>query len=403
MWSLMPCRRARSGARRVIGVAARNSDHSSRSKARYRPSAGVPRTFDGGAPGVLDTEASVTAATLDADGVGSPGRSTAGVGWPLGVASLAVAARSSRKSATGAPSAHRKQLGAWYTPDDLVATIVDNVVTDEFLDGCRGEARNVEGARPGMRGREVPGRGRCSGGAARHRVRTARHRHRSEGDRRRPPERARRAGRVHRRPPSRLRWRPVRSRDRQPAIPVTDGGSDDPRRGERAQRRTRTQTPRSSSWRWPASSSNPTVGVSHSSSRSRSSALAMPARCGPSFDERSTLFWSSWTGERVFDAQVHTCVLAFQFGPDNPRLRRDSGDPVRPDRDANVDGGAGGSRAAGTRELVVRGDGSPGHPGTAGARDGWPDRRSGDAERQLPGRVLRDDPRGRRSRRRSAR
>lgn len=32
-------------------------------------------------------------------------------------------------------------------------------------------------------------------------------------------------------------------------------------------------------------------------------------------DERSTLFWSMWTGERDFDAQVVTCAVAFQFGP----------------------------------------------------------------------------------------
>lgn len=31
-------------------------------------------------------------------------------------------------------------------------------------------------------------------------------------------------------------------------------------------------------------------------------------------DERSTMFWSTWTGERDFDAQVVTCALAFEFG-----------------------------------------------------------------------------------------
>ncbi len=31
-------------------------------------------------------------------------------------------------------------------------------------------------------------------------------------------------------------------------------------------------------------------------------------------DERSTMIWSTWTGERDFDAQVVTCALAFEFG-----------------------------------------------------------------------------------------
>ena len=36
------------------------------------------------------------------------------------------------------------------------------------------------------------------------------------------------------------------------------------------------------------------------------------------------MFWSWWTGERAFDAQVHTCVLAFEFGAPHvcPRSRR---------------------------------------------------------------------------------
>ena len=42
-----------------------------------------------------------------------------------------------------------------------------------------------------------------------------------------------------------------------------------------------------------------------------------------SFDDRAELIWSWWTGERIFDAQVLTCALAFQFSPDNPRLRHE--------------------------------------------------------------------------------
>ena len=31
-------------------------------------------------------------------------------------------------------------------------------------------------------------------------------------------------------------------------------------------------------------------------------------------DERAEMFWSAWTGERDFDAQVVTCALGFEFG-----------------------------------------------------------------------------------------
>ncbi len=40
-------------------------------------------------------------------------------------------------------------------------------------------------------------------------------------------------------------------------------------------------------------------------------------------DERSTMFWSMWTGERDFDAQVVTCAVAFEFDPSAPGQRRD--------------------------------------------------------------------------------
>jgi hypothetical protein len=38
-------------------------------------------------------------------------------------------------------------------------------------------------------------------------------------------------------------------------------------------------------------------------------------------DERATLVWSWWSADRVFDAQVHTCVVAFEFVP--PGVERD--------------------------------------------------------------------------------
>lgn len=36
-------------------------------------------------------------------------------------------------------------------------------------------------------------------------------------------------------------------------------------------------------------------------------------------DAQATMFWSSWTGERDFEAQVLTCALAFEFGVADPR------------------------------------------------------------------------------------
>lgn len=48
-----------------------------------------------------------------------------------------------------------------------------------------------------------------------------------------------------------------------------------------------------------------------------SSRDAAPVRAA--IDAVATMWWSSWTGERVFDAQVHTCVVAFEFGRPAPR------------------------------------------------------------------------------------
>lgn len=36
-------------------------------------------------------------------------------------------------------------------------------------------------------------------------------------------------------------------------------------------------------------------------------------------DSQASMFWSSWTGERDFEAQVLTCALAFEFGVADPR------------------------------------------------------------------------------------
>ncbi len=40
-----------------------------------------------------------------------------------------------------------------------------------------------------------------------------------------------------------------------------------------------------------------------------------------SIDRRATMFWSSWTGERDFDAQVVTCAVAFEFDISPSRAR----------------------------------------------------------------------------------
>ena len=154
-------------------------------------------------------------------------------------------------------------------------------------------------------------RGRRARGA----VCARRIRHRSGGGRRRPLERARSAHRARRRAPARLRRRAVRPRDRQPALPVADGGGDDAGRHERSQRR-------------PVRRRGGGVPGARRRARRRGRRPRRvrpapvdprrprrPTTSGPSFDERAELFWSWWTGRRIFDAQVHTCALAFQFGP----------------------------------------------------------------------------------------
>ena len=53
-------------------------------------------------------------------------------------------------------------------------------------------------------------------------------------------------------------------------------------------------------------------------------------RVRTSFDARAEMFWSWWTGERAFDAQVHTCALAFEFGAPTPPACRTHGRRDRP-------------------------------------------------------------------------
>ncbi len=39
------------------------------------------------------------------------------------------------------------------------------------------------------------------------------------------------------------------------------------------------------------------------------------------YDERAEMIWSWWSDERVFDAQVYACALAFEFGPGSTERR----------------------------------------------------------------------------------
>ena len=85
-------------------------------------------------------------------------------------------------------------------------------------------------------------------------------------------------------------------------------------------------------------------------------------------DERASLVWSWWSADRVFDAQVHTCVVAFEFG-------------------------TAGTGSSAWSQVVTRRRGVPDLPGADTRRAS---RRPGPTQRQLPRRVLRAGPRGRR-------
>jgi SAM-dependent methyltransferase len=71
------------------------------------------------------------------------------------------------------------------------------------------------------------------------------------------------------------------------------------------------------------------------------------------YDERADMYWSWWSPERSFDAQVHACALAFRFGVRPPRhlcaspfrwtdvVTSRSGVPPAPDLEAGADGSLG--------------------------------------------------------------
>ena len=226
---------------------------------------------------------------------------------------------------------------------------------------------SAAGPRPGVRRRSLPRRGRSNrrpGTACRCELRSA-------STSIPPPSVAavttcpRRASNARGRAPPRLRRRAVRPRDRQPAVPVADGGRDDPWRRERSQRRAVRRRRR----RVPGArrrARRPTAGGS-AFVLPQSILGARDARRVRAVVRRARRRCSGRGGpaSAIFDAQVHTCALAFQF-PDHPRLRQDFGDPARK-RVANVDRRLG-RAGSGGGELVVRGDVAPGRSRSAGAR-----------------------------------
>ena len=129
----------------------------------------------------------------------------------------------------------RKQLGAWYTPDELVDLVVDRTIDHTFaarddserdrpvrvLDPACGDGRFLVSAARRLRalGRDASA-DRC--------------RRRSASRRR--GRRARRRADHGRRPLARLGASPVRRGRRQPAVPLADVGVDHPRRRQPARR-----------------------------------------------------------------------------------------------------------------------------------------------------------------------
>jgi SAM-dependent methyltransferase len=247
-----------------------------------------------------------------------------------------VAPSSSRGPAANGTEAQRKQLGAWYTPDHLVASVVDNVVTAEFLASCGTGDRCLRVLDPSC------GDGRflaaVSERASRHgvtcelvgvdidphAVKAARvtnpGAHVVEADALRHDFGGRRFDLVIGNPPFLS----------QMASATTRGGTSDRSGGPYAD----------AAVEFLALAGELVVpdGGRVALIVPQSLLAARDARhVRASFDDRAHLFWSWWTGERVFDAQVHTCAVAFQFSAHDPRSRRDSGDPVHRDRDANVE------------------------------------------------------------------
>jgi SAM-dependent methyltransferase len=220
----------------------------------------------------------------------------------------------------------RKQLGAWYTPDELVRTVVDGVITDDFLAACDSRDRPFTVLDPAC------GDGRFLAAAA---------------------ERVGRSGRscdlvgVDIDPGAVCSARVLN-----PTALVIDadalrhdfGGrrfdlviGNPPFLSQMASATTRGGASRRSGGPYADAAVEflALAGELVEPDGGRV-ALVVPQsllaardarQVRASFDDRADLFWSWWTGERVFDAQVHTCALAFHFSPRDSRLRQNFGGP----------------------------------------------------------------------------
>ena len=165
-----------------------------------------------------------------------------------------------------------------------------------------------------------------------------------------------------------------RPRDRQSSVPVTDGTATT-RGGSSGAVAARTRTPPSSSSPSPASWSIPTVDASHWCSHSPSSHHVTPPT-----SERRSVSGPTWSGRGGPAAGCSTHRYTCACWPSNS----DAPNPPHADRTGHT-----WSRAATTSRPCLP------------TVDGRHARRSGPTQRQLPRRVLRHDPRGRRSRRRT--
>ena len=215
----------------------------------------------------------------------------------------------------------RKQLGAWYTPPDLVDTVVDAVITPEFvagralpltvLDPACGDGRFLLaaarrlhdlGAAAALTGCDLDA---SAIGAARARLPSDAEL--VEADALTTPWRERRFDLVIGNPPflSQLAASTTRGgASRRGGGPYADAAAEflalagelvDPDGGHVA------------------------LVLPQSLLASRDAAAI---RC--SIGERAQMVWSWWSHRRVFDAPVHVCVVAFEFGMPEPHDRREN-------------------------------------------------------------------------------
>ncbi|HSL74459.1 MAG TPA: N-6 DNA methylase [Ilumatobacteraceae bacterium] len=207
-------------------------------------------------------------------------------------------------------SADRKLLGAYYTPDDLVTTVVDAVVTDDFvqrrrgrpirvLDPACGDGRFLRAVEAGVR--------RRGGVVALHGV---------DLD---PSAVAQCRARM---PGAAIDLDDALSR-RWPADRYDLVIGNPPFLSQMAQRTTRGGKSRHGGGPYAdAAVEFLALGADLVDPDGGRLALVLPQSvlssrdAGPvrdRIDQRATMVWSWWAPERVFDAQVHTCVVAFEF------------------------------------------------------------------------------------------